>query len=478
MSQRQGRPEDQGNPLGSGLTSQRKRTTLWAVSGLAALALLTGSTALLPNAGSNPAGAGAGRSNSTNSSLALTTVTLTFDGGRASQMAAASVLKAHGLRGTFFVNSGFMGAKDYMTVEDLHSLAADANEIGGHTATLADLTAMEPDEARRQVCDDRTKLTNWGLKVTSFSYAFAAKTSETKAIVAECGYNSARSLGDLRSPGGCSDCAVSETVVPADPFSTRSTAEVGSAWTLSDLQQSVTNAEAAGGWLQLPFYDIDGSGGPRSVTPTVFGEFVDWLGSRVQQGTTAVRTVHDVIGGGTKSSVAGPPPPTAPPGVNAIRNPRLETAGQYGLPQCWQVASYGDNSQVLSSLTPGQSGEIARRLDVTGYASGDAKLLPVLDMGACSPGIIPGHRYSLKAMYESTAPTQFALYYRNTGGVWSFWTASPWMPANESYQPAEWTSPPAPADASGMSFGLNLFSNGQLATDNYEMYDVGTEPSP
>ncbi|MBP1137099.1 hypothetical protein JOE31_003331 [Arthrobacter sp. PvP023] len=365
-----------------------------------------------------------------------------------------------------------------MRVEDLHALAADANEIGGHTATLADLTALEPDEARRQVCDDRTKLTDWGFKVTSFSYPFSAKSPESKALVADCGYNSARSLGDLRSPGGCSECAVSETVVPADPFSTRSTAEVGAAWTLADLQRSVTNAEKAGGWLQLVFYDIDDTKAPRSVTPAMFAEFAGWLDSRMHQGTTAVRTVHEVIGGSAKSSVAGPPPPTAPPGVNAIRNPGLETAGKYGLPQCWQVASYGDNAQVLSTLTPGHSGEISRRLDVTGYVSGDAKLLPVLDMGACSPGIIPGHRYSLKAMYQSTAPTQFALYYRNTSGVWSFWTASPWMPANGTYQPAEWTSPPAPADAAGMSFGLNLFSNGQLATDNYEMYDVGTEPAP
>ena len=73
-------------------------------------------------------------------------------------------------------------------------------------------------------------------------------------MVAGCGYNSARSQGDLRSRLGCADCAVSETVRPADPFSTRSTPEVGSAWTIADLQQSVMEAETAGGWLQLGFY--------------------------------------------------------------------------------------------------------------------------------------------------------------------------------------------------------------------------------
>ena len=470
--------EDQADPLQSGLTKHRKRTTLWAVSGLAALALLTGSATMGPQNGSTTPGADGHGRKPADASLALTTVTLTFDGGRASQVAAARILKDHGLRGSFFVNSGFMGATDYMTVDDLHALAADANEIGGHTATLADLTVLEPDEATRQVCNDRAKLQEWGFKVTSFSYPFAAKSPDAEAIVAGCGYNSARSQGDLRTRTGCADCAVSETVRPADPFSTRAAPEVGSAWTLADLQESVGDAEAAGGWLQLVFYDVDDSGSPRSVSPAIFGQFAEWLDSRTQKGTTAVRTVHDVIGGGAKDSVAGPPPPTAPPGVNAIRNPGLETPGKYGLPQCWQVESYGENSQVLSTLTPGHTGQVSRRLDVTGYASGDAKLLPVLDMGACSPGILPGHRYSLKAKYQSTAPTQFALYYRNTSGVWNFWTASPWLPSNDSFEQAEWESPPAPADAVAMSFGLNLFSNGQLATDDYEMYDIGTEPAP
>ena len=152
MRQRLDQQEEQGDPLRSGLRRQRKRTTLWAVSWLGALALLTGSAALAPKGGPAPAGGNApGPLNNfsapVDTSLALTTVTLTFDGGRASQLAAAQALANHGLRGTFFVNSGFMGAKDYMTVEDLHALAADGNEIGGHTATLADLTALDADKA-------------------------------------------------------------------------------------------------------------------------------------------------------------------------------------------------------------------------------------------------------------------------------------------------------------------------------------------
>jgi peptidoglycan/xylan/chitin deacetylase (PgdA/CDA1 family) len=482
MSQRHELPGEQGGPPGSGLMRQRKRTTLWAVSWLAGLALLTGSAALAPKAGPGPARDAQGPLKNfaapVDTSLALTTVTLTFDGGRASQLAAAETLRSHGLRGTFFVNSGFMGAKDYMTVEDLHKLAADGNEIGGHTATLADLTALEPAEATRQVCNDRTNLTDWGFKVTSFSYPFAAKSPEAEAMVAGCGYNSARSQGDLRSKLGCADCAVSETVRPADPFSTRSTPEIGSAWTIADLQQSVMDAETTGGWLQLSFFDIDDSGSPRSVSPALFNDFVSWLVTRTDEGTTAIRTVHDVIGGGAKPAVPGPVAPPAPPGTNALRNPGLETAGKYGLPECWQVSSYGENSHVLSTLTPGHSGTIARRLDVTGYTSGDAKLLPVMDLGACAPSVVAGHSYTLRAWYASTSSTQFELYYRNKVGTWTYWTASPWFPASAAYRQAEWTAPPVPADAVGISFGLNLFSDGELATDDYEMFDTGAPPAP
>lgn len=483
MRQRLEPQEEPGDPLLSGPPKARKRAPLWAVSWLAALALLTGSAATLvpKEAGQDGDGTPASPNSSgppVDTSLALTTITLTFDGGRTSQLAAAKVLKTHGFRGTFFVNSGFMGAKDYMTVEDLHALAADGNEVGGHTATLADLTALEPDEAKRQVCNDRTNLTDWGFKVTSFAYPFAAKSPEAEAMVAGCGYNSARSQGDLRSRLGCADCSVSETVRPADAFSTRSTPEVGSAWTITDLQQSVMDAEAAGGWLQLSFYDIDDNGGPRSISPALFSDFVSWLATRTEEGTTAVRTVHDVIGGGAKPAVAGPAAPPAPAGVNALRNPGLENAGKYGLPECWQVSSYGENSHILSTLTPGHGGTIARRLDVTGYVSGDAKLLPVLDLGACAPSVIPGHSYMLRAWYTSTASTQFELYYRNKVGTWTYWTASPWFPASAAYRQAEWTAPPVPDDAVGISFGLNLFSDGELATDDYEMLDTGAPAAP
>ncbi|MFH5880437.1 polysaccharide deacetylase family protein [Arthrobacter sp. NA-172] len=456
--------------------TSRKRAGLWAATWVSVLVLLTG-TATLLNGNQNSAG-GSQPASATPSAAPLSSVSLTFDSGRASQMEAARILKDHGLRGTFYIDSGFVGAPDYMTMDNLHSLAADQNEIGGHTVTLADLTAVEPDEASRQICNDRVSLTNWGFKVTSFSYPFAASTAASENLVSGCGYSSARGLGEIHSPVDCPSCAAAETVRPANLFRTRATSEVGSTWTLAGLQATVEQGEKAGGWLQLTFYDIDNSGSPRSISPALFEQFATWLAARTAQGTMAVRTVHDVIGGVSKPVVNGPAAAPAAPGKNALRNPGLEIAGNYGLPQCWQVASYGKNSAVLSTLNPGHSGTVARRLDVSQYASGDAKLIPVLDLGACAPSVTAGHTYSLRTWYQSTAKTQFELYYRNKLGTWTYWTASPWFAPNTSYEHAIWQTPPVPAGAEAISFGLNLFSDGQLATDDYEMYDTVGAPSP
>lgn len=455
--------------------TSRKRAGLWAASWVSVLLLMTGATSLLNG---NQAPAGPSEPDATASAAPLSSVSLTFDSGRANQMEAARILKDNGLRGTFFIDSGFVGAPGYMTVENLHSLATDQNEIGGHTVTLADVTAVEPDEASRQICNDRANLTDWGFKVTSFAYPFAASTAKSEELVAACGYNSARGLGEIHSPFDCPTCAQAETVRPANPFRTRATSEVGSGWTLASLQATVVQAEQAGGWLQLTFYDIDTSGSPRSVSPALFEQFATWLAARTQQGTMGVRTVHDVIGGVAKPAVGGPVAAPAAPGKNALRNPGLEIAGKYGLPQCWQVSSYGKNAAALSTLTPGHTGEVARRLDMTGYSSGDAKLLPVLDLGACAPSVMAGHKYSLRAWYQSTAKTQFELYYRNKLGTWTYWTASPWFAPNTSYQQAIWETPPVPPGAEAISFGLNLFSDGQLATDDYAMYDTVGAPSP
>ncbi|WP_423184611.1 polysaccharide deacetylase family protein [Arthrobacter sp. NyZ413] len=412
---------------------------------------------------------------------ANTVVSLTFDDGNADQMTAESTMKSLGLNGTFFITTGWIDQPTYLTTANLQQIAADGNEIGGHTVTHPDLVSLTTAESTRQICDGRVALMNMGFKVTSFAYPFASENPATEALVKQCGFNSARGLGDIAAPDPASaTLPVAETIPPANPYDTAAPDEVDSTWTLQDLQNEVTHAQAAGGgWVQLTFHHVAvGTDPTLSITPTLFTQFATWLAQQKAAGTVAVKTVDQVIGGTQKPAVPGPAvPPPPPPGTNMIQNPSLETLTS-GIPQCWAAGGYGTNTAAFAVVSPGHTGKNAERLTMTGYVSGDAKLLPALDLGGCSPTGTPGHTYQLKAWYKSTAATQFELYYRIGNGFWQYWTASPLIGAATNWTQATWTTPPLPAGASGISWGLNIQTNGTITTDDYAMFDVGTAPTP
>jgi peptidoglycan/xylan/chitin deacetylase (PgdA/CDA1 family) len=236
-----------------------------------------------------------------------TVVSLTFDDGQASQRAVMDMLDAHGMRGTFYINSALVGTSDYyMTWSQIHEIYNDGHEIGGHTLHHTNLTTVNTSTATTEVCNDRQALIAQGLgPVTSFAYPEAAVSSTAEGIVKSCGYTSGRGVGDLYSPG-C-PCPYAETIPPSDPYQLRTPGSADSSTTLADLQAAVTNAEThGGGWVPLVFHGVcdDACTDVNTTTVATFTAFLDWLQQRSSLGTT-VRTVGDVMGG-------GPPPP--PPG--------------------------------------------------------------------------------------------------------------------------------------------------------------------
>ncbi|WP_382307786.1 cell wall-binding repeat-containing protein [Herbiconiux sp. UC225_62] len=411
-------------------------------------------------------------------------VSLTFDDGNADQLAAAQTMNAKGLTGTFYIISGSIGQPNYLTQANLQTLSAAGNEIGGHTVHHQDLTTLGLDAAKREICNDRVNLTNWGFSVTSFAYPFAAVNAQAEQVAADCGYNSARGLGDLKTAPGtdCADCANAETIPPADPFYTRAADQFDATWTLEQMQKRVTDAEAEGGWVQLTFHHIcDGCGfdaNDPTTSPALFDQFTTWLAGWQDGTTKTVKTVNQVIGGDVKPVVQGPPlAPPPGPGENGVTNPSLETPGTVvNMPQCWWGSSFGNNTPTFSTVTPGRTGATASKVTVTNYVDGDAKILALFDESGCAPSVTPGATYSLRAFYMSTANTQFAIYTRNTTGTWTYWTSSPLIGPATIYTEANFTTPPIPADVTGISFGLNLTANGELITDDYALYDSNGAP--
>lgn len=423
--------------------------------------------------------------------ISPTVVSFTFDDGNADQITAATAMKSKGLKGTYYINDEWIGASGYLTRANLTQLAADGNEIGGHTVTHQDLVGMDATEAKRQICNDRAMLQSWGYKPTSFAYPFAAADASVEAIAAACGYTTARGLGDVRSPGSCTGCLWAETMPPADPMYLKAPDQVDSRWTLAQLKAIVTNANnRRGGWVILTFHHICAPVGTAScpadtsITPTNFSAFVTWLASyaAVAANKTTVKTVDGAVrqykGASYPAYVPAttvPAPAPAPVGVNALTNPSLETLNAVtGFPTCYQPGGWGANTPTWARTSPGATGTFGETLTVAGYSSGDAKLLPVLDLGQCSPSVVAGKTYQVSVKAKSTAISQFALYYRDANYMWFYWTSSPWIAPLPDWTSTTFVTPPVPSGAVAVTFGLALIQNGTLATDDYSFVDPGS----
>ncbi|MEV7627824.1 polysaccharide deacetylase family protein [Actinoplanes sp. NPDC089786] len=417
------------------------------------------------------------------SALRPLSVTLTFDDGFADELAAQQLLQQYGMRGTFYINSSFIGLPGYMTRAQLADVAAHGHEIGGHTVSHQPLTTLSADEQDRQICQDRNVLLSWGYAVTSFAYPFAEFSATTKTIAQHCGYNSARAVGDLRSPYSCSDCPATETIPPADRFEIRTPDDVESNWTLANLQNLVTRAETTGGWLPLNLHHVCSTGCPaESISPAVLGQFLNWLRPRSSPTIrTTVKTVQQALGGSVQPAVAAVPAPApGAPGVNTVRNASLETAyaPDPNLPDCFNSAGYGANTTTQTRVTDAHSGTYASRITVSSRTDGDAKLLPRFDLGQCSSSVAQGRTYQASVWYKSDVQVFFTMYKRNALGQWSYWTQSPRMAPAGTWTQATWITPAPPADALAVSFGLTIDSVGTLTTDDYGFADTAVGPAP
>ena len=232
---------------------------------------------------------------------AQTIVSLTFDDGIATQNFARTQLTAHGMRGTFYLNSGDVGQNPYnMVWSDVDALNAAGNEIGGHTVDHVRLTNLTPAQQHQQICDDADALRARGYTVTSFAYPFGAgsSTPTVRSALVDCGFVSARLYGELRGsdcPGP--DCPTAESIPPADPYAVNSTGFETGALTLQKLQTWVTQAENnGGGWVPVVFHDICNACDDASVSQSVFQSFLDWLQPRAANGTVT-ETVNQALGG-------------------------------------------------------------------------------------------------------------------------------------------------------------------------------------
>jgi peptidoglycan/xylan/chitin deacetylase (PgdA/CDA1 family) len=241
--------------------------------------------------------------------VAPTVVSITWDDGYSVTSVGLDLMKARGLKGTLYVNSLRTGEPNFFTRAQLKSYYDAGFEIGSHTLNHEDLAALPIDDAKANLCADRTNLMAMGFPVTSLAYPFSSTSPAVEQAAKECGFNSARLTYGLKTPVSCSSCDPAESIPPADPYAIRAPGSVQASYTLDQLKSMVTQAETGGGgWVPLVFHHICDQCTANSITLTDFTAFVDWLAAR--PATTTVKTVNEVIGGPVQPSpgVADPTP--------------------------------------------------------------------------------------------------------------------------------------------------------------------------
>ena len=392
-------------------------------------------------------------------------MTLEFDDTWANQYGVRQLLADRGMHATFYVNSGFLARPGRMTANEVAGLAADGNEIGGHSIDHPDPTKLGLDEARHEICDDRVALLGRGFAVASFAYPYGHWNPVVRQLVIDCGYNSARTIAGIVKGAICTGCPAAEAIPPADAYATRTPDIARATDTPASLEALVTQAEdSGGGWVQIVFHQVCAGCSPYGQPESAIAQLLDWLAARAASGTV-VRTVGEVIGGAVKPGV---PTPALRPG-NLVGNASLENdVDGNGVADCWQRAGYGTNTFSWTRVA-GRTGGTAEQLTVSAVSSGDRKLISALDNGSCAPQAVPGREYRVSGWYTSTAPVRFVLYTRDAIGAWPFWNKSGYLPAAAGWKSAAWVTPPVPGGASALSAGLALDAVGTATFDDFTL---------
>jgi peptidoglycan/xylan/chitin deacetylase (PgdA/CDA1 family) len=125
---------------------------------------------------------------------------VTFDDGlRSTVENALPVLKEYGVPATHYLVPGlfgepFEGAR-VMDRGDVSALVARGHEIGAHTMTHPDLTAVDRRTARREIAESRDAIAAiTGEKPTSFAYPYGAFDDTVTDLVREAGYETATTV--------------------------------------------------------------------------------------------------------------------------------------------------------------------------------------------------------------------------------------------------------------------------------------------
>ena len=132
-------------------------------------------------------------------------IVLTFDDGYKDMYTTAfPLLRAHHFKAVSYIVSGFLGAPPSVTADQVREMDANGIEIGAHTVSHADLTAVSSSDLHHEVFDSKLGLEALlGHPVLDFCYPYGKVNASAAAEVQAAGFESATTtqLGVAHSAG-------------------------------------------------------------------------------------------------------------------------------------------------------------------------------------------------------------------------------------------------------------------------------------
>jgi hypothetical protein len=429
-------------------------------------------------------------------------VSLTFDDTYGPQLDGAAILEAHGLRGTFYVNSPLLheasanpGSHYAMSISDVLQLQARGHDIGGHTLGHLSLTDLPEPERTREILGDRAQLVQLGIAARSFAYPYGHVESDfdrslgrpVLEIARGSGYSSARDTNGF----DLADCATGpETLPPRDPFILRSVRSVNeppdgadrlvppdtAATLLGWMDQA---ARCGGGWLPLIFHRLHADCSQPDAPVGYCFDFaeLDRLAAQLATGTRCPSAAGEPcyrVRVATVSTAIGTTELAPAPEVSGLRNPSLERTLASGETECIQDTG-SSQTAVFSRSSVARSGQASERLAISAPYAAPAEVGVQQDFGECSIFASTGRAYDLSLYYQAEPEgdiprLRFVTYRLTSAYEWEPWQTGA---AFSARSPGAWvrqavTTAAVPEGTIAISFGLRQESTGAINVDDFD----------
>jgi peptidoglycan/xylan/chitin deacetylase (PgdA/CDA1 family) len=124
-------------------------------------------------------------------------IIITFDDGNTNNYEHAfPIMRSHGFSGTVYIVANRLGAKGYLSAPQLKEMLAAGWEIGSHSMTHADLTAIPSSQLRDEILGSRLRLeTELEIPIHSFAYPYGSVNPQVAGKVSRYGYSTGMGLG-------------------------------------------------------------------------------------------------------------------------------------------------------------------------------------------------------------------------------------------------------------------------------------------